>query len=110
MNKKPLVESLFLTRDQALSLWSESTDSKALDYQTMNPHFSSDAQTCQILCDPIDCSMPGLSVHHQLLEFAQTHVHCVGDAIQPSHPFLSPSPPSFNRSQHQVRTHTKETT
>ena len=50
------------------------------------------------LCDP---SMPGLPAHHQLLEFTQTHVHWVGDAIQPSHPLLSPSPPAFNLSQHQ---------
>ena len=49
----------------------------------------------------MDCSMPGLPVHHQLLELAQTHVHRVGDAIQPSHPLLSPSPPVFNLSQHQ---------
>ena len=50
----------------------------------------------------MDCSTPGLPVHHQLLEFTQTHVHRVGDAIQPSHPLLSPSPPAFNLSQHQV--------
>ena len=49
----------------------------------------------------MDCSMPGLPVHHQLLEFTQTHVHWLGDAIQPSHPLSSPSPPSFNLSQHQ---------
>ena len=53
------------------------------------------------LCNPMDCSMPGFPVHEQLLEFAQTHVHRVGDAIQPSHPLLSPSPPAFNLSQHQ---------
>ena len=53
------------------------------------------------LCDPMDCSMPGLPVHHQLLQLAQIHVHRVGDAIQPSHPLLSPSPPAFNLSQHQ---------
>ena len=52
-------------------------------------------------CDPMDCSRPGLHVHHQLLELAQTHVHCVGDAIQPSHPLSAPSPPSFNLSQYQ---------
>ena len=52
-------------------------------------------------CDPMDCSMPGFPVHHQLLELAQTHVHWVGDAIQPSHPLSSPSPPAFNLSQHQ---------
>ena len=53
------------------------------------------------LCDPMDCSMPGFPVHHQLLEFTQTHVHWVNDAIQPSHPLSSPSPPAFNLSQHQ---------
>ena len=53
------------------------------------------------LCDPTDCSMPGLPVHHQLLKFTQTHVHWVGDAIQPSHPLWSPSPPALNLSQHQ---------
>ena len=58
--------------------------------------FSSVAQLCPILCDPMDCSMPRLPVHHQLLEFTQTHVHWVGDAIQPSHPLSSPSlPPSI---------------
>ena len=55
-----------------------------------------------IICDPMDCSMPGLPVHHQLPELTQTHVHWVGDAIQPSHhPLLSPSPPAFKLSQHQ---------
>ena len=63
--------------------------------------FSSVAQSCPTLCDPMDCSMPGLPVHWQLPEFTQTHVHWVGDAIQPSHPLLSPSPPTFNLSQHQ---------
>jgi len=62
---------------------------------------SSVAQLCLTLCDPMDCSTPGLPVHHQLLEFAQTHVHRVGDAIQSSHPLSSPSPPAFNLSQHQ---------
>ena len=54
---------------------------------------SSAAQSCLTLCDPMDCSTPGFPVHHQLLEHAQTHVHRVGDAIQPSHPLSSPSPP-----------------
>ena len=53
------------------------------------------------LCNPINCSKPGLHVHHQLLKLAQTHVSWVGDAIQPSRPLLSPSPPTFNLSQHQ---------
>ena len=59
--------------------------------------FSSVAQSCPTLCDPMNCNMPGLPAHHQLLEFTQTHVHQVGDAIQPSHPLLSPSPPAPNR-------------
>ena len=65
--------------------------------------FSSVPQLCLTLCDPIpmNCSMPGFPVVHQLLELAQTRVHSVGDAIQPSHPLLSPSPPAFNLSQHQ---------
>ena len=53
------------------------------------------------LCDPMNCSTPGLPVHHQLLEFTQTHIHRVGDAIQPSHPLSSPSPPAFNLAQYQ---------
>ena len=63
--------------------------------------FSLVTQSCPTLCDLMNCNTPGLPVHHQLLELAQTHVHCVGDAIQPSHPLLSPSPPAFNLSQHQ---------
>ena len=63
--------------------------------------FSSVAQLCPTLCDLMNCSMPGLPVHHQLLEFTQTHFHRVGDAIQPSHPLSSPFPPAPNPSQHQ---------
>ena len=63
--------------------------------------FSSVTQSCPTLWDPMDCSMPGFPVHHQLPELAQTHVHGVGDTIQPSHPLLSPSPPTFNLSKHQ---------
>ena len=59
------------------------------------------AQSCLTLCDPVNRSTPGLPVHHQLPEFTQTHVHRVGDAIQPSHPLSSPSPPAPNPSQHQ---------
>ena len=72
-----------------------------------NRHFSlssvqcSSSVQCLTLCDPMDCSMPGLPVHHQLLEFTQTHVHWVSDAIQPSHSLSSPSPPALNLSQHQ---------
>ena len=63
--------------------------------------FSSVAQSCPTLRDPVDHSMPGLPVHHQLPESTQTHLHWVTDAIQPSHPLLSPSPSAFNLSQHQ---------
>ena len=62
--------------------------------------FCSVTQSHLTLCDPMDCSTPGFPVHHQLLELAQTHVHQVSDAIQPSHPLSSPSPPGFNLSQH----------
>ena len=71
----------------------------------MYPHdevsFSSVTQSCPTLCNPMNRSTPGLPVHHQLPEFTQTHVHRVGDAIQPSHPLSSPSPPAPNPSQHQ---------
>ena len=60
--------------------------------------FSSVTHSCLTLCDPMDYSTPGLSVHHQLMELAQTHVHGVGDAIQPSHPLSSPFPPPLNLS------------
>ena len=63
--------------------------------------FSSVAQSCLTLWDPMNCGKPGCPVHHQLLELAQTHVHWVGDAIQPSHPLSSHSLPAFNLSQHQ---------
>ena len=63
--------------------------------------FSLVAQSCPTLCDPMNCSTPGLPEHHQLLEFTQPHIHQVSDAIQPSHPLSSPSPPAPNRSQHQ---------
>ena len=62
--------------------------------------FNSVAQSCPALCDPMNRSMPGLPVHHQLSEFTQTHIHRVSDAIQPSHPLSSPSPPAPNPSQH----------
>ena len=63
--------------------------------------FRSVAQSCPTLCNPMERSTPGLPVPHQLPEFTQTHVHRVSDAIQPSHPLSSPSPPAFNLSQHQ---------
>ena len=70
-------------------------------YRVSSVQFSSFAQWCLTLCNPMDCSMAGLPVHHQLPEFTQTHVNWVGDAIQPSHPLAYPSPPALNLSQHQ---------
>ena len=70
---------------------------KAFDYV----QFSSVTQSCLTLCNPMDCSMPGFLVHHQHPELTQTHVHRVGDAIQPSHHLSSPSPPAFSLSQRQ---------
>ena len=76
--------------------------SKSMIYLYLHIYqFSSVTQSCPTLYNLMDHSMPGLFVHHQLLEFTQTHIHWVGDAIQPSHPLSSPSPPSFNPSQHQ---------
>ena len=68
---------------------------------TLTIQFSSVAQSCLTVCDPMNRSMPGLPVYHHLPEFSQTHVHRVRDAIQPSHPRSSPSPPAPNPSQHQ---------
>ena len=76
----------------------EETEAKEVNF--LSP-FSSVTQSCLTLCDPMDCSTPGLPVHHQLPEFTQTLVHRVGDAIQPSHPLSSPSSPTFDLSQHQ---------
>ena len=68
---------------------------------TLLQSVSSVAQSCPTLCDPKNCSTPGLPVHHQLPEFTQTHIHRVRDAVQPSHPLSSPSPSAPNPSQHQ---------
>ena len=70
-------------------------------FSLIGPKFSSVAQSCPTCCNPMDCSTPGLPVHHQLLELVQTHVYRVSDTIQPSHPLSSPSPPAFNLSLHQ---------
>ena len=73
--------------------WQLNNSTEAMRFSSVQ--FSSDAQPCPTLCDPMNCSTPGLPVHHQLLKLAHTHVHQVSDAIQPSHPLLSPSPPAF---------------
>ena len=71
-----------------------------LGSQSTSLQFSSVTQSCPTLCNPMNRSTPGLPVHHQLPEFTQTHIYRVGDAIQPSHPLSSPSPPAPNPSQH----------
>ena len=78
-----------------------STSCSRFPITVKNSQFTSVTQSCLTLCDPIGCSTPGFPVHHQLLELAQTQVHQVGDAIQPSHPVSIHSPPAFNLSQHQ---------
>ena len=88
-----------------LDIMQQITQSKSfvfwlLNKLNLNIQFSSVAQSCWTLCDPMNRSMPGLPDNHQLPEFTQTHVHRVSDAIQPSHPLSSPSPPAPNPSQH----------
>ena len=73
----------------------------SVSVQFSSVQFSSVTQSCLTVCDPMNCSMPGLPVHHKLPEFIQTHAHRVGDDIQPSHPLSSPSPPAPNPSQQQ---------
>ena len=91
--KRPLISTKCVNWDKRLhlDLWTAE-----LQHQ-----FSSVAQSCPTLCDPMNRSTPGLPVHHQLPEFTQTHVHRISDAIQPSHPLSSPSLPALNLSQHQ---------
>ena len=72
---------------------------KGLIYILLRYRCCSAAQSCQTLCEPMDCSMPGFTVLHHLQELSQVHIHGVGDAIQPSHPLSFPSPPAFNLSQ-----------
>ena len=97
--------SLSILSPNPLSDMSISLPDCGLSFDFLNKifknQFSSVSQSCLTLCDPMDCSTPGLPVHHQLLEFTQTHVHWVSDAIQPSHPLSSPSPPALNLSEHQ---------
>ena len=80
--------------------WNIEQQSIIIKYWNL-PQFNSVTQSCPTLRNPMYCRMPGFPIYHQLLEFAQTHVHRVSDAIQPSHPLSSPSPPAFNLSRHQ---------
>ena len=99
-----LLQGIFPTQGSKSALLHRQADSLPLSHQESPPlvvQFSSIAQSCPTLCNPMNHSTPGLPVHHQLLEFTQTHPHRVGDAIQPSHPLSSPSPPALNLYQHQ---------
>ena len=93
---KPLGASCLLRAPGSLG----TVSSRSCHHLQAFSQFSSVTQSCPTLCDPMNRSTPGLPVHHQLPEFTQTHVHRVGDAIQPSHPVFSPSPPAPNPSQH----------
>ena len=105
-----LFHVLLSPQQRSLQLWITTMDLQLwIPYSLIHPQqstyivqFSSVQSLSHVwLCNHMDCSTPGLPVHHQLPEFIQTHVHWVGDAIQPSHPLSSPSPPAFNLSQHQ---------
>ena len=84
-----------------LDIWERQEDWFYFSLVLHSVQFSSVTQSCPTLCNPMNCSTPGLPVHHQLPEFTQTHGHQVSDAIQPSHPLSFPSPPAPNPSQHQ---------
>ena len=95
----------YMTRGKTIALTRWTFVGKVMSLLFNKPfssvQFSSVAQSCLTLCDPMNRSTPGLPVHHQLPEYTQTHVHQVSDATQPSHPLSSPSPPAPNPSQHQ---------
>ena len=95
------VQQVWCSNDEIMTVvqqeWERSNSLNILFFASV----SSVAQLCPTVCNPMDCSTPGFPIHHQLLELTQTHVHRVSDAIQQSHPLLSPSPPTFNLSQHQ---------
>ena len=101
---KPALQKMlkeFLYTGSSEKLYKNEPKTKKLMVTRSSVQFSSITQSCLTLCDPMNRSTPGHPVHHQVPEFTQTHVHQVGDAIQPSHPLSSPSPPAPNPSQHQ---------
>ena len=92
---------IYHTEPNIIAFLSAMVDSPTRIVYHSSVQFSSVTQSCPTLCDSMNCSTSGFPVHHQLLEFTQTHVHWIGDAIQPSHTLSSPSPPALNLSQHQ---------
>ena len=102
MVKHSQIWDLFWSREHRIANSLDVARNREIVFIFKEPvQFSSVTQSCPTLCDPKNCSTPGLPVHHQLLEFTQTHVHRVGDAIQPSHSLSTPSPPAPYPSQHQ---------
>ena len=101
LTKEPLVRVKEESQKAGLKLNIQKTKILASGTITSSVQFSSVAHLCPTLCNPMNRITPGLPIHHQLLEFTQTHDHQVGDAIQPSHPLSSPFPPAPNPSQHQ---------
>ena len=95
--KQVRLTGIILRSSLQQSIWA----AKCKGHSFHSLQFSSVAQSCPTLWDPINCSTPGLPVHHQLPESTQTHVHCVSNAIQPSYPLSSPSPVALNLSEHQ---------
>ena len=100
------IKGIQIGKEEKLSLFADDMifyieNPKDSNRKLSSVQFSSLTQSCPTCCDPMDHSMPGLPIHQQLPEFTQTHVHQVGDAIQPSHPLSSPFPQAFNLSQHQ---------
>ena len=92
---------LMIVDQRKVNLWLERLEASIKSLILRQACCCSVSKSCPTLCDPMNCSMPGFPVLHYLLEFAQTHVHWVGDALQPSHPLLLPFPLAFNLSQHQ---------
>ena len=97
----PCQASSSFTISQSLLKFKSIESMTPIRFNILLDQFSSVTQSCPTLCDPMDCSTPGFPVHHELPAPAQTHVHWVGNTIQPSHLLLSPSSPIFNHSQHQ---------
>ena len=100
MKGSPSQQGVFGARGCLGGSGSKSLSSRFLS-TFVSVQFSTVTQSCPTLCDLMDCNTPGFTVHHQLLDPTQTHVHCIGDAIQPFHPLSSPSPPAFHLSKHQ---------
>ena len=99
--KEKMTDMMYSGNIRRVYCWNTEFHGEPSRFLTCSVQFSSVAQSCLTLCNPMNLSTPGLPVHHQLPEFTQTQVHRVSDAIQPSHPLLSPSPPVPNPSQHQ---------